>query len=524
MNERLYVPAEAENYRVVDLVVHMPVMEEDLSNADLDALARKVQVLIRQEQILLTFELCLQEYLDLQFAPSNASTIKAKVFILTTLISNLVGLGDPRRLPSNFSLLLRNLDSLTEVDNIVCRAAIEFLVDTLTAGKLTLRAAISVDAIQLTPPPFWSSTEPLFNALKTALSFRWESQAFYISQQCTSLFDKLQFADARLLTIQTLEKFDSEPSFGNRLNYLKDNCLLFYLGSLLQGHSIPPTPTEISYFQRVEKSTLDENHMYYRAIGSYLSYLLTVLQGNPSPRKLFAAKKRFTDLSASDLDLLVFHWEEPVAMRSAIYDAKGWMSFVRMDIDRSNTSPVISPMTDVDSKNLSPIDQQMIFSVSEDSSSEVLEASELINARKYFPIGQECNQCSKPRSESTPLKQCQNCQSVYYCSSNCQKQAWKTGNHKRYCRPVGAYRVGDVVRIHGILDPSESELNGSCSEIVWAANKEKTVWGVLCDGEKEAVYQVRGENLRLLVTREEVLDVYNEAGEQAPFHVSEKDL
>ncbi|KAJ7193918.1 hypothetical protein GGX14DRAFT_405079 [Mycena pura] len=44
-----------------------------------------------------------------------------------------------------------------------------------------------------------------------------------------------------------------------------------------------------------------------------------------------------------------------------------------------------------------------------------------------------CQQCAKPPPDGTDLKKCSQCQSVFYCSKECQREDWKC--HKKACKP-----------------------------------------------------------------------------------------
>ena len=60
----------------------------------------------------------------------------------------------------------------------------------------------------------------------------------------------------------------------------------------------------------------------------------------------------------------------------------------------------------------------------------------------------ECANCGVGASDRPDLllKVCSRCKLVYYCSETCQRQHWKTGEHKRFCVAVGARKVfkGDM--------------------------------------------------------------------------------
>ncbi|KAI9329266.1 hypothetical protein BDR26DRAFT_939429 [Obelidium mucronatum] len=468
----------------------------------------------------------------------DGDAASATAAVLRRLISkpSLAALGDPRRLPAAAQQQVAALDAAlaTAPAPGVCRAAAEYLVDALSAGRLGLRAARTLDGLcdelcdeslrdeSLCDDSPDDESRRLAAALQKALVFRAESQAFFVAQQATLLLAKENIAETRSLIMRTLGKLDKE-NLGNRLHYLKDNCLLFYLGSLLQGHSVAPTLAEITYFQQLEKASNCLHHDYYIAIGSYVSYLLTVIQGNPSPRKLYTALSRFKALSSNtdNQRLLVFHWQEPVPMNVAIHhDSKGWLYFIQMDIDRISSTKEDNETTqglekghhtdddddDDDDDDNTSYDKHLPPPTSSTPESNSLSATNATPA--------------KPRAQKKPVSN--NANTVIPCITvllACQKQAWDLENHKR---------------IHGILleHQEESFLNSCTGHVVWSCNKEKSLWTVvvhdLNEGDDDVdgggadvsvkQYRIKNENMRLLVTREEVLDVYREAGEQAPFY------
>ncbi|ORY48541.1 hypothetical protein BCR33DRAFT_714305 [Rhizoclosmatium globosum] len=401
---------------------------------------------------------------------------------------------DLLNLPLPLKSHLSTFDIGASKDHVVCKAAIEFLVDSLTPGKLLLRATETIDSTSSTDvTPY----ESLFTDLNTAIPFRWNSQAFYIYQQCTALLESEKVSETRTLVINTVVKINSSTKIKGRINPLKDNCLFFYLGSLLQGYTVAPTPTDFEFVNTLEKG--NDEHEYYRAIGSYLSYLLTVLQGNPAPRKLYTSMSRFKSLSPTLLETTkVFHIYQTVSMHESVFGEKGWMEFIAMDIKRAT---------------------QDAF---EDFPDEY--GGGLVEERKRFPMGHECNQCHVKRSvEGVSLRQCERCQAVYYCSSECQRAAWKDSRHKRYCRDVGVFRVGDVVRLFGLRkeDGEEEDLNSTVGDIVWREDPAGNVWSVFCLEKERRFVFIKKEKMRLLVTREEVIDLCEQMGETPSFDTEE---
>ena len=60
--------------------------------------------------------------------------------------------------------------------------------------------------------------------------------------------------------------------------------------------------------------------------------------------------------------------------------------------------------------------------------------------------GLMCDRCGKQREETGlgQLHQCGNCRTTYYCSVQCQQEAWNLDGHKRVCRKKGSFKVGDM--------------------------------------------------------------------------------
>lgn len=66
-----------------------------------------------------------------------------------------------------------------------------------------------------------------------------------------------------------------------------------------------------------------------------------------------------------------------------------------------------------------------------------------------------CAQCQATRSGTLTLKKCGRCHQVCYCSSKCQKEAWKT--HKKSCRKRGEFQ-NDILEIISVNSKPKREL------------------------------------------------------------------
>ncbi|KAJ3326772.1 hypothetical protein HDU76_012660 [Blyttiomyces sp. JEL0837] len=106
------------------------------------------------------------------------------------------------------------------------------------------------------------------------------------------------------------------------------------------------------------------------------------------------------------------------------------------------------------------------------------------------------------------LKQCGRCRREWYCSSECQKKAWRDG-HKQFCRLPFHFKVGDMVQLTPNIVGSK---NGHVMEIVGLAEKGKkedekcdgdTKWFVAYVGGGDKT-QVRGSEMLLVMGIEEV--------------------
>jgi hypothetical protein len=61
-----------------------------------------------------------------------------------------------------------------------------------------------------------------------------------------------------------------------------------------------------------------------------------------------------------------------------------------------------------------------------------------IKVKNVTKCEEECGNCAV---KSSDLKRCSYCLLVYYCSRECQKQAWKAGGHKYLCFKPGSIGV-----------------------------------------------------------------------------------
>ena len=43
-----------------------------------------------------------------------------------------------------------------------------------------------------------------------------------------------------------------------------------------------------------------------------------------------------------------------------------------------------------------------------------------------------CTECDRKASDEKPFPKCSRCKQAWYCSTECQKKAWKRG-HKKIC-------------------------------------------------------------------------------------------
>ena len=85
--------------------------------------------------------------------------------------------------------------------------------------------------------------------------------------------------------------------------------------------------------------------------------------------------------------------------------------------------------------------------------------------------GTACNQCGKTVSKTLPtLLKCRRCCQAHFCSKECASFAWDMW-HGRSCKKLGAFSVGDLVRMKGI---SYDEGNGRIRNGFNAVITEKT--------------------------------------------------
>lgn len=78
--------------------------------------------------------------------------------------------------------------------------------------------------------------------------------------------------------------------------------------------------------------------------------------------------------------------------------------------------------------------------------------------------GFHCDCCKKTTQElgMEELLKCGRCMMVFYCSSQCQRMAWRAG-HKHHCRKKGEIQVGDDMVLQGT---SRKDLNGCFVKVV----------------------------------------------------------
>jgi len=86
--------------------------------------------------------------------------------------------------------------------------------------------------------------------------------------------------------------------------------------------------------------------------------------------------------------------------------------------------------------------------------------------RRLAAGGNKCDCCGMKRNDVIGvhvLLRCSRCQLAYYCLSACQQKQWKAG-HKKCCRAPGDIKVGDSVRVKGLV--SRAELNMQTGEVI----------------------------------------------------------
>lgn len=66
----------------------------------------------------------------------------------------------------------------------------------------------------------------------------------------------------------------------------------------------------------------------------------------------------------------------------------------------------------------------------------------MLSSSSYSPSADDITQCDKV-DEDDAFKRCEECLVTYYCSRECQKADWKTGNHQVSCKEVRRCRSGE---------------------------------------------------------------------------------
>lgn len=81
--------------------------------------------------------------------------------------------------------------------------------------------------------------------------------------------------------------------------------------------------------------------------------------------------------------------------------------------------------------------------------------------------GSKCDCCKKKRNDvDGGLLRCSRCKLAYYCTPVCQERQWRKG-HKKCCRKPDDFRVGDAVRVRGLI--SRPDLNKMAGSILASA-------------------------------------------------------
>ncbi|CAB9530147.1 expressed unknown protein [Seminavis robusta] len=108
-------------------------------------------------------------------------------------------------------------------------------------------------------------------------------------------------------------------------------------------------------------------------------------------------------------------------------------------------------------------------------------------ARRLEVGGGACDCCGKTLKELkvSSLKSCPRCMSMYYCSHECQKRAWKAG-HKKACRPGKMIKPGDIMQLVPGLKHMP-DLNGELVEIMEPDHAKEGYWIVRLLVEEVAV-------------------------------------
>lgn len=99
--------------------------------------------------------------------------------------------------------------------------------------------------------------------------------------------------------------------------------------------------------------------------------------------------------------------------------------------------------------------------------------------------GGKCDWCGKKAKsmEDGELFQCSRCTMAYYCSSTCQKKAWRSG-HRQACRAPGEIVSDDIMLVQGLV--GKPELNQKLVRVIKAATSEGR-WEVKVQGSSNII-------------------------------------
>ncbi|ORY33256.1 hypothetical protein BCR33DRAFT_723234 [Rhizoclosmatium globosum] len=118
-------------------------------------------------------------------------------------------------------------------------------------------------------------------------------------------------------------------------------------------------------------------------------------------------------------------------------------------------------------------------------------------------VAANCCMCAKVASPTLKLKKCEQCESFYYCSRECQKFHWNVQRHKSFCRPLSVLEKGDIVRVKNLS--TRGDLNGTFLELD-TFSESRGRWAATWFGGGNGVW-IKPENLRRAMTRSEVTTV-----------------
>jgi MYND finger len=110
----------------------------------------------------------------------------------------------------------------------------------------------------------------------------------------------------------------------------------------------------------------------------------------------------------------------------------------------------------------------------------VMDNSEVSRLReRAYAGGKKCDCCGKTLAELQlgSFLLCERCEMVFYCNSECQKEAWKRKGHKQACRKPGQIEAGDDMLLTSV-EFDDGQKRGVFVKAIACVDATTNVWQV----------------------------------------------